>query len=359
MKISLGLLCVLLILGLALPGAAPQPAAAAAPYRPCDPATETTFNGSYTVSAQHCYYGSSAFLITDTRSDNAYKIYSNKESFETRTLTVYRPSLAGRTLQNRPVVFFIHGGGWVDGYADWYGAVAKSFSGERGWVTVVIDYRLTSDAVFLADADCPTRASCTQNPAKKAAWYPDNSADVAAAFSWTVENSAAFGGDPTRIAVFGHSAGAHLAAHLATHPDSAALRPDIGALVLMSGAYALTYQPTQAFFASEIAQTFPAQAGVLPNASPQMHLAEGMGLPPTLLLYAQVDLLTLYEQTFNFKTALDAAHLPAALTRLDGYTHESEMEAIAEINSPPAQAVVRFIEAQFYPYPSYLPVLLR
>ncbi|MBC7236402.1 MAG: alpha/beta hydrolase fold domain-containing protein [Chloroflexi bacterium] len=89
--------------------------------------------------------------------------------------------------------------------------MANSFTGEKGWVTVVIDYRLSSDQVFVADEHCPDRATCEQ-PANvsqrtKAAWYPDNIADVADAYDWVVANIALRGGDPNAIVVFGHSVG--------------------------------------------------------------------------------------------------------------------------------------------------------
>ncbi len=103
---------------------------------------------AYTITSQVVSY-TTPLLITDMRSDQANPAkYLDKESYNIRTLTIYRAEAGGQALQNQPVIFFVHGGAWTDGYAAWYSFVAQSFTGARGWVTVVIDYRLTSDQVF-------------------------------------------------------------------------------------------------------------------------------------------------------------------------------------------------------------------
>ena len=146
------------------------------------------FNGRYIVYEESFLY-TTPFSITDLRPEARY---ANKESYELHSLMVFRPYTNGVLLQNRPVVFYVHGGGWTDGYAEWYSYTAKSLTGEMGWVTVVIDYRLTSDEVFVADEYCPDKVTCalTQNvPLRtKAAWYDDNISDVAAALyrSWAL-----------------------------------------------------------------------------------------------------------------------------------------------------------------------------
>ena len=96
---------------------------------------------------------------------------------------------------NKPVVFWIHGGGWQTGdktdvriKPDWFAS--------KGFVFVACNYRLLPDV----DMETLTR-------------------DVAKAAGWVRKNIRQFGGNPERILIGGHSAGAQLAALLCTEPS--------------------------------------------------------------------------------------------------------------------------------------------
>ncbi len=158
---------------------------------------------TYTIAKRDCLYGTDTPSITRITDMREGAFFEDKENYEMRALTVYQPYDGETPLYDRPVIFFVHGGGWTDNYRSQFQFVAHSFTGEMGWVTVVIDYRLTSDQVFLADEYCPDRATCQTNEISrtKAAWYPDNLHDVAAAFEWTVENAADHGGNPDQIII--------------------------------------------------------------------------------------------------------------------------------------------------------------
>ncbi|PWF42469.1 alpha/beta hydrolase [Massilia glaciei] len=107
---------------------------------------------------------------------------------ERRRLDVYRPlSPAGPA----PVVVFFFGGNWTSGERANYAFVARALAA-RGMVVVVPDYRLHPEVS-----------------------YPDFLDDSAAALAWTAREVARFGGDPKRLFVMGHSAGAYNAAMLA------------------------------------------------------------------------------------------------------------------------------------------------
>ena len=106
-------------------------------------------------------------------------------------LSIYRPaSSAGKA----PVIVFFYGGNWVSGERDDYAFVGRSLA-QRGFVVVIPDYRLYP------------RAS-----------YPDFLHDGARAVVWTERRIAAYGGDPKRLFLMGHSAGAYNAAMLALDP---------------------------------------------------------------------------------------------------------------------------------------------
>lgn len=96
--------------------------------------------------------------------------------------------------QRRPVVVWLHGGGWVKGSRPLYGWAGRAYSSE-GFVTVVAGYRLGA-----------------------AGHWPRFMEDGAAAVRWARANAARFGGDPDNIVIAGHSAGAHIAVLLALDP---------------------------------------------------------------------------------------------------------------------------------------------
>ena len=87
-----------------------------------------------------------------------------------------------------PVLMFIHGGGWRNGYKEWMGFIAPAVTCLPA-IFVSVGYRLAPDAKFpLPVEDCRN------------------------AVKWVYDNIAEHGGDPNRLFVGGHSAGGHLAA---------------------------------------------------------------------------------------------------------------------------------------------------
>jgi acetyl esterase/lipase len=122
----------------------------------------------------------------------------------------------GADTKNAPVIVFFYGGGWVKGSADDYGFAARAYAA-KGFVVVVPDYRKVPQVRFPAFVQ-----------------------DAADAVRWTQDNIAKYGGDPNRIAIAGHSAGAHSVAMLALDPQwlAAAGAPGaVKAAVGLSGPY--------------------------------------------------------------------------------------------------------------------------
>ena len=300
---------------------------------------------TYPVYSKTFMYSDTPFLVTDLREGARYETV---ESYETRTVTVYRSLEDGTYPEDRPVVFFVHGGAWVDEYAFWYKFVAQSFTGEMGWVTAIVEYRLTSDSVFIADEYCPNRDECYDSIHRtKAAWYPDNINDVAEAFQWVSDSIANHGGDANNIFVFGHSAGAHLASLLGTHENFISKREKIKGLISMSGAYRLKTLNMNVF-GDAIDQSF--HGGHIDNdeeldeASPVTYLTQSEDFPHFFLLHCSMDLPSLSEQKVIFNTTLVLNNVPVEASFLMNYNHVSEMVAIGDINDPITQQVIEFIE---------------
>ena len=133
---------------------------------------------------------------------------------ERHTLDVCR----ARTATAAPVVVFFYGGGWRSGNKGMYRYVGKALA-RRGYVAVVPDYRIYPPVL-----------------------YPDFLDDGAQAVRWVKDNAAKFGGDPDKIFLIGHSAGAHIAAMLAidaTWLNKVGLAPgrDIAGLIGLAGPY--------------------------------------------------------------------------------------------------------------------------
>lgn len=129
-------------------------------------------------------------------------------------LDVCRPAAAVAA----PVVVFFYGGAWRSGNKGLYRYVAKALA-RRGYVAVVPDYRIFPQAR-----------------------YPDFLEDGAQVVRWAKDNVGRFGGDPDKIFLKGHSAGAHIAAMLSIdarwlHQVGLAPGRDIAGLIGISGPY--------------------------------------------------------------------------------------------------------------------------
>jgi hypothetical protein len=99
-----------------------------------------------------------------------------------------------------PVVVWVHGGGYRTGdKRNGMRDKVRVFN-DAGWILVSTNYRLTPEG------------------REGSAEFPDPFDDVAAALAWVHEHIAEYGGDATRIALLGHSAGADIVANVAAEP---------------------------------------------------------------------------------------------------------------------------------------------
>lgn len=107
-------------------------------------------------------------------------------------LEMFVPQGAKGTL---PIVVFVHGGGWSSGDPHDYRFIARTLCA-RGYAVVLAGYRLYPQAK-----------------------YPAMLEDGAAALRWVQDNAAKLGGDPARLALMGHSAGAYNVVMLSLDPQ--------------------------------------------------------------------------------------------------------------------------------------------
>ncbi|MGC9972213.1 MAG: alpha/beta hydrolase [Bryobacteraceae bacterium] len=222
-------------------------------------------------------------------------------------LDLYRPKDA----RSAPVLLFIHGGAWRVGDRWQYAALGNRFARD-GILTAVMSYRLAP-----------------RNP------HPAQIEDVAAAFTWVARNIGEYGGDPKRIFVAGHSAGAHLAALLTLDQRYLKARGlswrDIRGTIALSGVYEIR----------GLESVFGRDRQVRKEASPLWHVKAGA--PPFLIGYCERDYPTLPAQALRLQRALRGAGVPAELVFLPGQGHISEIMRLASEDDPAARAMLRFM----------------
>jgi len=210
-------------------------------------------------------------------------------------LDIYVPDGA----RNTPVIFSIHGGALEAGDRSEERFVGERFAG-AGYVTAVISYRLSPDVS-----------------------HPAHIQDVAAAFAWVTRNIARNGGDPNRILVIGHSAGAYLAMLLATDPRWLAVHKlsprDIAGVAPVSGFY---WVEREGVAPDRPAYVWGRDRKVWVEASPAHYLRPD--IPPVLLLDTDGDEPWRQQQKADFAAALRAAgHKDVTVYKVKGRTHMS------------------------------------
>jgi acetyl esterase/lipase len=179
---------------------------------------------------------------------------------------------------SRATIVFFYGGAWDSGRRQDYRFVAQALSDAGFWV-VVPDYRLFPQVRFPAFVE-----------------------DGAAAVRWTRSHIAAHGGDPGRLFLAGHSAGAHIALMLATGTPFLAAdgvdRTTIRGVIGIAGPY--DFLPLSS---ARLREVF---AGSDPDTTqPINHV--GPGLPPALLLHGDADSTVRVRNTHRLAAAWQAA----------------------------------------------------
>lgn len=205
-------------------------------------------------------------------------------------LDVYAPS---GSQARAPIAVFFYGGSWDSGRRQDYGWVGRALA-SRGFVAVVPDYRLFPEVR-----------------------YPAFLEDGARAIRWAVENAVEFGGDPARIVLAGHSAGAYNAAMLALdgrYLTDVGVEPGrVRAFAGLSGPY--DFLP----FEGEITPRIFGQADDLPATQPLAHVDAGS--PPAFLATGEDDEMVLPRNTVALAARLRAAGVAVEERHYAGVDH--------------------------------------
>ncbi|MGH7805627.1 MAG: alpha/beta hydrolase fold domain-containing protein [Candidatus Binatia bacterium] len=210
-----------------------------------------------------------------------------------------------------PVVVLIHGGGWASGDKKMMHPTAARLAG-RGYAAFAIGYRLA--------------------PKHR---YPAPLEDCRAAVGWLHANAKKHSLDASRIAAWGYSAGAHLAALLATTGNERG-GERIAAAVVIAG-------PSDLLRLASVDGGTPAAIRVLPPflgggpkerrdgylaASPIRHVDAGD--PPMFLVHGALDEVVPFDQAEAFAGALEGAGVKAVLFRAENTTHASMSPSLSQ-----------------------------
>lgn len=231
---------------------------------------------------------------------------------ERQRLDIYRPA-ASPNDANGPVVLWIHGGGWRIGDKRHSIAPKARLLTEAGYCLVAANYRLAGE-----DESIP---------------FPRNTEDVAAAIAWIHGNIAQYGGDPERIVLMGHSAGAHLVSLVAT--DGRYLAAHGLTLADLAGVVALDtegYDVARAMGGRVTKEIYENAFGTDPSiwktASPVSHIAAGKDIPPFLV--ATRGTAARVANAKAFADALRGAGYDAAAQTIPGYSHADVNRKLGE-----------------------------
>ena len=223
-------------------------------------------------------------------------------------LDVYAPA---KRMASMPVIVFIYGGSWNSGSRSDYAFAGRALAA-KGYVTVVADYRLVPEVQF-----------------------PDFLDDNARAVRWVKDTISRFGGDPRRIALVGHSAGAYNAVMLGL--DARYLRragvdgSSVKAVVGLSGPY--DFFP----FTSPAARA--AMGNALEPLQTQPVTFAKAGAPPMFLAHGLDDTTVNPRNTLTLAARLRSRGGIVTERRYPGLDHADTLLAIPQFTRAKRQAV--------------------
>ena len=217
---------------------------------------------------------------------------------------------------------WFYGGGLKNGAKDLrseYCAEIRQSLAQAGVAVVTPDYRLSPKVKYPAYVD-----------------------DAAAAFAWTVKHIAEHGGDPRKVFIGGHSAGATLA--LLVGMDADRLKPHGLTLGSVAGIAQVSAQVLTHYTIRE-ERGQPRYAITSDEAAPAFYIRKT--LPPILTIYAQHDMLSRAEENQFFVTTLKAAgHAENYSLRVDDRDHGTVGHNIRNLDDPARLAILNFIAKQ-------------
>jgi len=257
-------------------------------------------------------------------------VYAQRDwTLDRRTsLDVYIP---GDDAKERAIVVYVHGGGWSIGDKHRVHQKPKWANG-NGWILVSVNYRLS--------------------PRVR---HPEHARDVSAAIAHVRTHAREWGGDPEQIVLMGHSAGAHLAAIVASEETLLAehgLAPtDLRGVVLLDGAgYDLPTQMASPLLRGQVRRMYNAAFSDDPElwvrASPTLQAEPGDELPPLLAVHVGNRVRSHVESEALVK-AWAKTGAESIRHHAPGKDHRGINVKLGAENDPDTEVIQRFLQSVF------------
>jgi acetyl esterase/lipase len=237
---------------------------------------------------------------------------------ERNVLDIFTAPYPARGSSRKPVILFVHGGGFTRGSkrlpdTPFYDNIGL-WAAAHGLVGATMNYRLA--------------------PQYR---YPSGIEDVTAAVAWLQGHIARYGGDPHGIFLWGHSAGAAHVADYVAHVAMTGARPVIAGAILTSGFYDLGRE------VSVWKDYYGADVSKYPERSSLSGLLETS--TPLLVNDAELDPEFMRRQTDELVKARAAVGKPIERIFLPNHSHLSETFAVGTADESLSGPVLRFVRA--------------
>jgi acetyl esterase len=240
-----------------------------------------------------------------------------------QVLDVFKPAGAARA-PTSPIVMFVHGGAFVDGEkdrtAEIYSNVCIYFA-RRGVIGINVEFRLAPEFK-----------------------YPAGAEDMAGAVRWARENAARLGGDPARVFLMAHSAGAaHAGAYAYDKRLHPAGGPGLAGLIVVSGRVRADMHPENPN-AKKVEAYYGADPVALEAGSPVNHVRATS--VPTFVAMAQYEnpLIDVYCAELIHRLA-EAKRRAPPMMWLAGHNHTSIVAHFNTAEDALGRALLEFIAA--------------
>ncbi len=272
-----------------------------------------------------------ATFLSEARADNVKRDIPYANPADARqVLDVYSPPNA----KNLPVVFWIHGGGWQTGDKSDVQIKPQAFT-DKGFVFVSTNYRL------LPNVDMGTIVR-----------------DIATSIHWVHDHIPEFGGDPKRLLIMGHSAGAQLAALICT--DDRYLKAEGLSLAIFKGCVPVDGDTYDVPAIIETAETRWRVHGLPPakfghrekfgndpekhrDFSAVTHVAKDKSIPPFLILHVAGHPDTT-AQALRLNNVLKDAGISSTVFAGKETTHNKINADLGKPDDPATKALFEFLE---------------
>lgn len=294
------------------------------------------------ASAQRDFPVSEQPALTDVYPDRVAKfpggvtgladvVYSTLPGFRPMVVDIYMP----KSKAPKPLVLYIHGGGWVGGHTRHSGALsnfpqALAKLASEGFVVASLEYRLSGEAPFPAQLQ-----------------------DARAAIRFLKDNAAKYGIDPTRVGVWGGSAGGHLTALVATSCGETAVDPKpaptgsecVQAAVTWYGVF--DFAPMMKRSVSN--GNLNAAENMLLRCKPEDCSADAVAAvspithvdakdPPMLLIHGEKDAVVDVQQSHWMEAKLKSVGVPVEAIYIPGVDHSFIGASLAETRAATLKA---------------------